>query len=78
MGNLGHAESTCVHQYLKLTSSINLNCKKGKISKMNSYGLMPDDKQKVSKQFMPDVCGNKTDYKSINECTDNWLYTDKL
>ena len=39
---------------------------------------MPDDKHKVSKQFQPDVCGKETDYKSINECTDNWLYKDKF
>ena len=78
LGNLGLAESKCIHQYLKLKDSFKIQCTKGTISQLQAYGLMPDDTYKVSKQFEPDFCGKETDHKSINECTHNWFKIDQF
>jgi hypothetical protein len=42
LGNLGHSESYCVHKYLKLKSETNIYCRKGVLSELKTYGLMPD------------------------------------
>jgi len=69
IGNLGHSESTCNHDYLKLNVNTKISCTKGKISQLKAFGLMPDADSDQSKAFGPDFCGKSTKYTVIDDCT---------
>ena len=48
LGNLGHAEPVCMHQFLQLFDPIEVSCKKGKISGFHGFGIIPEE---LSKRF---------------------------
>ena len=62
LGNLGHSESYCVHDYLKLKGLIQISCKIGELSELKSLGLMPDAESEASEAFDPDFCAHSREY----------------
>lgn len=67
LGNLGHAESFCFHEFLGLKGNVDFTCRKGEISKIKTLGLMPTFGK--DQKFSADYCDVSSKVQEINECT---------
>lgn len=55
LGNLGHSENICVHQFSQQKISINLQCNKGVFSDIVHMGLMPQSYNEAN-PYQYDYC----------------------
>ena len=68
LGNLGHANSICNHQFASNTISRNIQCNKGLISELTLTGLMP--RHNISKHaYRYDQCTNPNNFTEVSLCT---------
>ena len=66
MGNLGHSEANCIHQFIK-QNDMTIGCEKGKISNIMYLGLMP--KFDPEDEFEYDYCNDDIYHDRIRDCT---------
>ena len=80
LGSLGHAGAVCVHEFTAKELPATLECRKGRISKLIHYGLMPrfpvelidtDDAGLPAYQY--DWCGDRSTFPEIETCTARYL-----
>ena len=79
LGNLGHAESSCVHQYISIQKKQQISCTTGKISGIMAFGLMPDTGTiEDDGTFEPDYCADPSKYEPIEACTAGFMRSSEL
>jgi len=72
LGNIGHAENYCMHQFTSVKEPQHLNCQKGKLSEIKFAGVMPNDILKtgdVEPPFLYDYCSNNKIHTEIEKCS---------
>ena len=74
LGNLGMRKPLCFHQFLNLNQASTLKCSVGFLSAIEYVGVLPINRH----TFRSDYCGDPLKDKFVSDCTDNYLYTDKL
>ena len=86
LGNLGHAQAVCDHQYLAVDKETKHQCHKGKMTELKQMGILPSlfknqtgytDEQKNS-DFVNDFCDSPSKNVKVNECTQKYLKKNAL
>lgn len=73
IGNLGHAETYCEHSYLAIKDKARYFCRKGKISNLQFFGLMPP-----RGDFENNFCGSFAKYDAITDCSTKYINQENL
>ena len=57
LGNIGQAQSKCYHQFVGIDKPFLQSCKKGKMSAIVYFGLLPDNLHEALNMQGYDYCG---------------------
>lgn len=85
LGSLGHAGAVCVHEFTAKELPATLECRKGRISKLIHYGLMPRFPVELLgtadaglPAYQYDWCGDRSTFPEIETCTAKYLDTARM